>query len=85
MKTQNLRNALELLSSTCTSESDMEGRRIVGTAQNELSKLQRLSEVVKGFIEDYGIRSRSELKTIDHDEALDLMVDICDIVGYHKE
>lgn len=54
-------------------------------AQKELNELQRLAEVVKGFIEDYGITCRSELKTIDYDEALDLMVDICDIVGYHKE
>ena len=84
MKTKNLSSALDLLSQLSGINRDSEGEDIAIAAQQELSELTKLVDVVKGFIEDNGIKNRSELKAIDHDEALDLMVDICDIVGYKE-
>lgn len=57
-------------------------------AQKELNELQRLAEVVKGFIEEHYIETEEDVDNMVYDghrAIYGFLHSICDIVGYYKE
>jgi hypothetical protein len=69
-----------------TAKSD--DAKIMLAAQQELSELQRLVDVVKGFIDDNEVKAWSDVHSLIHgeesaDESIIAVISsICDIVGY---
>jgi len=56
--------------------------RMLEAAQAELAELLSIHSLVKGFIEDNGIKCRGNINRCEVDEVLSAFKDICDIVGY---
>lgn len=84
MKTEKLRMALEryesLLFDVLPSSEAREGLNLAKRAQQELSELTELVDVVKGFIEYNKVDSLNNQATVR--ESLEFIRDICDIAGY---